>query len=77
MRRARDRWLNVSKHAQQGMLQERPAVTMNDLEYLFEDPDHDDGKEIRKRIGKRTICAYYSQDDEEIHIRGVTATRSR
>lgn len=77
MDRARGRWLNVTKHAQQGMWQERPPVSIEDLARLFEEPDHDDGKETREVIGKWTIRAYYVSDDEAITVLAVSRSGRR
>ena len=74
MLRVRERCLHVSKHAQQGMTQERPPISLHALIWLFEDPDHDDGKEVRKRIGRRVIRAYYSEDEEDIVVRAVSCS---
>lgn len=77
MWRARDRWLTILKHAQQGMWQERPPVSIHDVQRVLEEPDDDDGNEARKRIGKRTLKVYYTQTDEEVWVRAVSATRVR
>ena len=76
MRTARGKLLWVSKHAFHGMNQERPPVTVDDLVLLLEEPDHDAKGEVRKWIGGRTVRAYYSEDQDGIHLRGVSATRS-
>lgn len=77
MRNVRGRWLHITKHALQGMAQETPKVTIENIEWMFEEPDNDDGKEVRKRIGRRTIRAYYIEDTEEIRVRGVSCTTGR
>lgn len=74
MLRVRGRWLNITKHAYQGMKEERPPITLWDLIHALEEPDHDDGKEIRKRLGRRTLRAYYTQDEENVWVRAVSRT---
>lgn len=74
MMKVRDRWLNITKHAHQGMKEERPPVSLMHLQWAFEEPDYDDGKEIRKRIGRRTVRAYYTQDNEDIWVHAVSRT---
>ena len=77
MLRVRDRWLHITKHAYQGMKEERPPLTLWDLLHAFEEPDYDDGKEVRKRLGRRTLRAYYTQDEENVWVHAVSATRRR
>jgi len=74
MRSVRSKWLNVTKHALQGMEQERPPVSLRDIESAFEDPHYDDSKEVRKRIGRRTVRVYYTEYEDEIEVRGVSRT---
>lgn len=71
---ARGKSLYISKHAHQGMWQERPPLDVYDIILLLEEPDHDDGKEVRKRLGRKTIRAYYHEGPEGIEVYGVSRT---
>lgn len=74
---ARGKPLYITKHAYQGMWQERPPIDHHDIVLLFEEPDHDDGKEVRKRLSGKTVRAYYHESEEEIQVLGVSRTGRR
>lgn len=77
MRRVRGRWLMITRHAHHGMGQERPPIRIEDIEWLFEEPDYDDGKEVRKLIRGQNVRAYYALREEEIEVRSVSRTSGR
>lgn len=67
----------VRKHAAEGMLGERDAIREEDLLKVLEDPDHDDGHDAWKRLGRRTIIVRYREADARIVVVSVSATRRR
>lgn len=73
---ARGKPCTVYKHANEGMQAERPPIEYWDVALVLEEPDHDDGRRASRRIQDRTILVYYEELDDEIRIRGVSATRS-
>lgn len=70
----RGKWTAFSKHASDAMAAERPPLDVNDV---LEAPDHDDGRQAFKRIGRPTILVYYEEDRAQVYVRGVSATRRR
>lgn len=73
----RGRPLYLTAHAVVGMDAERPPVGIVDVLRALEEPDHDDGKEATKWVGRRTIKVYYSEEGDRIYVRGISATRRR
>lgn len=67
----------IGKHAHEGMAAERPPLDEHDILAALETPDHDDGRQAGKRIGKRTIIVYYEETQDGIEVRSISATRSR
>jgi hypothetical protein len=59
------------------MVAERPPVRPHHVSKVLEDPDHDDGKTALRRSGRRTIIIRYAEDDEQISVLSVSATRGR
>jgi len=73
----RGKWAAFSKHASEAMAAERPALDVNDVREVLENPDHDDGRQAFKRIGERTLLVYYEEDESQVFIRSASATRRR
>lgn len=66
--------LTFTKHAYEGMRQERPPLDEYDIALIIEEPDHDDGNEVRKRVGRKIIRAYYEEYEDHIRVRAVSRT---
>lgn len=64
-------------HAYDGMNGERPPMRENDVQHTIDEPDEDDGTKASRWIGRRTIIVYDDENEESIHVRGVSATRRR
>lgn len=73
----RGKWCRVARRALDGMNAERPPISDAEIEAPLEEPDHDDGNQARKRIGRRTIIVYYREEADTLVVRAVSATRSR
>lgn len=73
----RRRFLTVGKHAEAGMRAERPPLDVEDVALVLGNPDHDNGKEARKRLGRRTVFVYYTETEDEVYVRSVSATSRR
>lgn len=69
--------MTFRKHALDGMASERPRLDEDAIRRVLEEPDHDDGTTAVKRIGRRTVIVRYREDDQEIAIVSVSATRRR
>lgn len=67
----------ISKHASEAMAAERPPLDVNDVREVLEAPEKDDGHQAVRRIGRRPILVYYEEDDAQIQVRSVSATRRR
>lgn len=67
----------ITKHAFEGMNAERPPLASHDIESVLEDPDSDDGRQAMKRLGARTVIVYYVENETEVVIESVSATRGR
>ena len=74
---ARGKRVAFSKHAAQALDNERPRIDEWDVARVLEEPDEDTPENgARKRIGRRTIIVRYTQTEDEIQVRTVSATRS-
>lgn len=73
----RGKRLRLSLHAFEGMSAERPRIDLQDLANVLETPDADNGREAFRWIGTRTVLVYYEEDEEEVYVRSVSATRRR
>lgn len=76
--RARGKRIALTKHAAQALWNEWPAIDPWDVAHVLENPDEDTQENgARRRIGRRTIIVRYEETEEAIHVRTVSATRSR
>lgn len=66
----------ISKHAVEGMRSERPPPDDTRVALVLEEPNRDDGRLATRRIRARTIFVYYTECEDEIVVRSVSATRS-
>lgn len=73
----RGKWLEVDKHALEGMNAERPPITLDVACLVLDAPDYDDGKKAYKRVGRRTVLLYYDEEEGTVTVHGASATRSR
>jgi hypothetical protein len=73
----RGKWTAISKHASDAMAAERPPAEANDVREVLEAPDQDDGHQAIKRIARRTLLVYYDEDDAQVYVLSVSATRRR
>lgn len=77
MTTVRGKTIVLTRHAAQGMLQERPPVTIDEVVRALESPDHDTLAGLHAWTGKRTILIRYTEYHDEIRIRSISATRRR
>lgn len=75
--RARGKPVSFAAHALDGMAAERERVRAEDAVRVLDEPDHDNGKDASKWVGRRTIKVYYIEEEDRIFVRGVSATRRR
>jgi hypothetical protein len=74
----RGKRLAFSKHAAQAMWCERPPIDEWDVLDVLEHPDEDTKTHgARRRFARRTIIVRYHEDEETLHVRTVSASRSR
>lgn len=71
------KFLTFRKHAFEGMNCERPPIKLDDIIDALEDADHDDGNQATKWNGRRTIIVYYTETEDEVNVRSVSATKGR
>lgn len=75
---ARGKPVELSKHAVHAMNNERPPIRVHEVVLTLERPDDDSRHDgARRRFGDRTVVVRYQDDDERLHVRTVSATRSR
>lgn len=74
---ARGKDLRIRKHAFEGMSAERPPIRVEDVARTLEEAERDDGRNAWKWIGSRTVIVHYREEEHEVVVRGVSATRRR
>lgn len=72
----------IERHAFEGMSNERPPVSTEEVRSTIEKPDGAErefgaGQKVWRWIGQRTIIVYYDELEEEIHVKAVSATRRK
>jgi len=82
MYKVREKYLWIEPHAYEGMVAERPAIQLEHVYEAIQSPDkvvleRKARVKAMKWIGKRTIIVYYDEYEEDIHVRGVSATRRK
>lgn len=53
------------------------GVEANDVLDVLDEPDYDDTRKAYKRIGRRTVIVYYSEEEDRILVDAVSATSAR
>ena len=69
--------LFISKHAFEGMYSENPPIIVENIEYVINNPDYEDGNKYRAWVGNRTIIVYVSDCEDYWEINGVSATKRK
>lgn len=67
----------MSRHAADGMACERPPIKDSTITRVLEEPDHDDQATAWKWINGRTVIVRYREDEQQIWVASVSATRRR
>lgn len=52
-------------------------MRVEDVVDVLEQPGHDDGNQAFKWMGGRTVIVYYTEHEDELNVRSVSATKGR